>query len=252
MNQSARFVPTGIMVSTAVIPALLILAGPLAAGDRVELLNNTNDDNAIVLLDACGSGACNSTSGCQVVRGEGTIDVGSVPKQSCRSEVIIFSDGNAMEIDQQDVWTNGNGDALKITLKPRIQVPVKVWLVRAGALAEAKTAIDAANTLYDSNNTGIVFTAIFEDVATDPAAKTEIATGCESGAARRKRELGLQRLIAGSFFDPNSLNVYYVSSVSGDDRGVTCKTGKVAIIYIGGIPTFRNSCTRVRTRVQSR
>jgi hypothetical protein len=194
---------------------------PGLLNDKIVLLGNTSGDAASVLVDA------RRSSGCVLEeerRGSGTIGMGNVlGNAGCRSEVAVFSDDDAMRlVENVGVWTNLIGDVLNVKLSPdRLMAPVTVWLARSGALATATGDINNANLLYNSNNSGIGFNAVFNDVSANPAAVTTImnSDGC----------LNLPALQASAFFTPGRLNVYYINRAF---TGFNCNADR-NIQYIG-------------------
>lgn len=182
---------------------------PRLAGDRIDLNNNTSDDRAVVLLDARnGAGVCVDD---QIFRGSDIINVASVlTNGTCNSEVAVFSDDNAMEfLTPVNIWTDPMTDILRVSLDPILDAPVTVWLAAGGTLARAQGDIANANLLFNTNNVGIAFNAVFQDVSGNQNAVNTIGTGCPS----------VGNIQGSAFFTANRLNVYYVNSAF---TGVNC------------------------------
>ncbi|HZI67004.1 MAG TPA: zinc-dependent metalloprotease family protein [Thermoanaerobaculia bacterium] len=192
---------------------------PFRPRDRIRLDNNASSDQAVVLLDANRTGGCVND---EIRRGSGLIGVGSViANGTCRSEVAVFSDDDAMRlVPNVNVWTNSLGDLLPVDLTPnRLMAPLSVWVTRAGAAATAAADVANANLLYNANNAGIGFAVTTQDLSGNQNAVTTIGTGCANAAAVQ----------ASAFFTPNRLNVYYVDSAF---TGVNCGLNR-NIQYVG-------------------
>lgn len=192
---------------------------PFRPRDRIRLDNNASSDQAVVLLDANRIGGCVND---EVRRGSGFIGVGSVRANgSCRSEVAVFSDDDAMRlVPNVNLWTDSLGDVLPVDLTPnRLMAPLSVWLTRANAAATAAADVANANLLYNVNNSGIGFAAATQDLSGNQNAVTTIGTGCANAAAVQ----------ASNFFTPGRLNVYYVN---GAFTGVNCGLNR-NIQYVG-------------------
>ncbi len=197
--------------------------------DSIVLVNNTSNDNAVVLLDGRRSGGCVND---EVNRGSGTINVHNVlTNGACNSEVAILSDDNAMElITPVNSWTDATGNRLTVNMRPMLVAPVSVWIMIGGAatLTRAQNDIANANLLYNTNNAGISFNATFNDVSANPAAATVITNGFGCLTAE------ITALTGSAFFTPGRLNVYYINRAF---TGFNC----IAVRNISFIGTTSNN-----------
>lgn len=199
--------------------------GPIGTvNDKIDLDNNTANDNAVVLLDGHRAACVNDESS---HRGNDKINEGNILSNAgCRSEVAVFSDDNQMELRENvTAWTDAAGDLLPIPLRPILVVPVQVWLRMGGAatLARAQADIANANLLYNTNNAGISFNATFTDVSANAAAGAVITNGFSCQAAENTA------LTGSAFFTPGRINVYYVDRAF---TGFNC-TAVRNIMFIG-------------------
>jgi hypothetical protein len=175
--------------------------------DIVRLLENTDGDDAVVLLDGARVGSCEDDG---IWRGGSDIAVGAVKASTvCNAEVAVFSDNNAMAL-QPAGWTNG-ADLVQVVLQPAIVVPVKVWLMVATigglpAIDVAKVHLAKAEQLYNQNHAGVAFSASYTDLSANAAAVAMIGTDDDS-----LDDSGwVNALVLSAHFTPNMLNVYYV------------------------------------------
>lgn len=180
--------------------------------DLIDLDNNAGNDNAVVLLD--GARLLGWCSNDDVYRGNDIISVGLVDSDGphCKSEIVVFSDDNAMILDTTTNWTNFLGDIEREYLPPLLQVPVTVWLLRAGVqpqeqVDEAQCDIAQAEMLYNNSNCGVGFDAFFRFEDTNQNAVNLVGTDENS----LNDDAWLNNLTASAFFTAGQLNVYYVN-----------------------------------------
>ncbi|HWN11156.1 MAG TPA: hypothetical protein VNO50_18095 [Pyrinomonadaceae bacterium] len=210
---------------TSLVYTIILCPRPRLETDKIDLSNNTTNDNTVVLLDARnGSGVCVDD---EIERGVDIINLGSILTNStCNSEVAVFSDDNAMKlVTPVNSWTDPVTDTLPVNLDPILDAPVSVWLVTP-ALARAEGDLANANLLYNSNNVGISFNPTFQDVSGNATAINAITSQgttldiiCGNG----------NNIQASAFFTPNRLNVYYVNSAFTGGNCVSFRN----IIFIG-------------------
>lgn len=192
---------------------------PQPLTDRIDINNNASNDVAVELVDARRASGCVND---EVRRGGDIIGMGSVLSNgTCRSEVAVFSDDDAMQLlENVQAWTDPLGDTLPVDMTPdRLMAPVTVWVARASAQATAQADIDNANLLYNSNNVGIGFNVTFQDVTANQNALNTIGVGCANVVA----------VVNSAFFNANRLNVYYVN---GAFTGVNCNFSR-NVQYVG-------------------
>jgi hypothetical protein len=215
--------------------------------DRIKLLDNTDGDRSVTLLDGRRGSECVDD---EIGRAKAERVVGNMlPSTSdCESEVAVFSSENAMSIQENvSVWTDACGDVLPVDLEPTLSadttfvLAVPEWLAKLewGHTAEwvAKLDLTYANSIYDDNKTGISFG--MDKVELDFFDRLELVF-LLPGAL-------LEALVVGGldfnavacaipsqfedkgFYIPGRLNVYYVGLPFA---GMTCMDER-SIMFIG-------------------
>jgi hypothetical protein len=197
---------------------------PPSRQDVVRIDNNVSNDNGIVLLDA------RRTSGCandEVWRGAGSISIGNaLSNGTCRSEVAVFSNHNAMQlVPNVTTWTDAVGDLLPVPLTPPWQAPVKIFVLSSPFSTTAGTGygdaanddVARANDLYGTMNCGLALQATIVNATTNPNAPGLLTRKCSQAPSLR----------SGIGFDPGKINVYYISNVVREDnlgnaKGAAC------------------------------
>lgn len=150
---------------------------PTGGCDEIRQTGNQGGDDSVIQIDGRRSSGCVDD---ELRRSGGTASVGNLLSASaCRSEVAVYSSGNAMEMHESVLWTDACGDRHDVALRPAWKVPVTFYLgvpdtkaisqwgqtVKAVAEEDLKNA----NQIYDDNKTGISFAA-------DPANPAEFRT----------------------------------------------------------------------------
>ena len=190
--------------------------------DHVALQNNVGNDNAVVLFDARDRfGNCLDDS---FRRGTATVFMGDLHQNGfCNSEVMIFSDDNAMALVRPTFWTDSVFDNLPVTLQPIRVAPIAVWLVDSSSDTQlrAQFGMAAANYFYNFHNVGIAFSPTYTDISSNTSAVNLLDGQCVT-----------DQIKASSFYRPNQLNVYYIDNPGLGDRGVNCFGGEPNIIFI--------------------
>jgi hypothetical protein len=210
------------------------------ACDTVTLHDNQGTDSAVVLLDAPRAGGC---VGDRVSRAASQAPVGDLrPNPGCRSELGVFSDGDAVSWQEDvSVWTEGC-DAADVELAPILEAPATFFLAVPDWVAipewgvtvdlVAKQDLDEANQLYDVNKAGISFGMDVRElgvldalallslipVALRDALSVGSVSGLVCGLPGQLEEKGL--------YVPGRLNVYYLP-VPG--TGMTCEDDRNVI-----------------------
>jgi hypothetical protein len=198
--------------------------------DKIALQNNIGNDNAVVLLDGKQSSGCVSDG---AYRGSTGVDVDNVlPSNDCSSEVVVMSDGNALEIvSPVSLWTEATGDQLTVDLKDPLSLPLRIWSVHGDhqlVQQKAEAALTWANVAFGDSHAGIIFPAEFTD-------KTGDADPAKSYAYCNLH----MDIVQDIGYEPGKLNVYYVDRVleaSPTSVGVWCGT-----FGVGGIILMENT-----------
>lgn len=195
----------------------------IGLNDRIDLDNNIGADNAAVFVDGRRTACIND----ELRRGSNIIGVGNLrTRNTCNSEVAVFSDDNAMElVTPVTIWTNAVGDLLRVNLAPLLRAPVTVRLLLPGARPRAAGDIANANLLYNTNHAGVAFDAEIQNLSNNNAAINLIGTNAGAMCAAAWRTA----VQSSAFFTPGRLNVYYVN---GAFTGLTC-IANPNIIVIG-------------------
>ena len=196
--------------------------------DIVVQLGNDGGDASVLLVDGNRAGVCTND---EIYRATATAEVGNlVAPASCRSELAVFSSGDAMELRApESSWTNACGDQVDVQLKPRLPMKVNVWLARTDAAAAKQAANDDlvnAIAIYDENKTGITFSPVVVKTApNDFFTRSLLSASCVGANA-----------VPASLHVAKQLNVYYIDTPM---TGETCDPAYESI-YIG---TFANKAT---------
>jgi hypothetical protein len=213
---------TGTNAVSLPMPVAISLGIP----DWIALANNASHDNAYVLLDSRRDSGCSQY---EVFRGTSIVNVGSVLAPSgCTSEVVVFSQGQAMILDSpQNTWTNNLRDLVTEDLShPSWQVPVNTWLLNNSQ--PDVLDISSANSIYDSSRAGISFTEIPHNVAGNTSLITmlgDLSHFCDNSP--------LMALESSQFFVAGQINVYYVTFSPSTFDGLTCAQTPRNVIAIG-------------------
>jgi len=199
---------------------------PVKPMDIIDLNNNAGNDNAVILFDGRYANGCADNT---IFRTSDRIGIGNaLPKQNCNSEVIVFSDDDAMQIIVDHPWTSLS-NVLTVDMTPDIlTAPVSVWLLtnpNNTVMARAQNEIAQASLLYNTNNCGIAFNATIQDASTNNTAVNLVGTNTGGMCANN----WITNLTGSAFYSANRLNVYYVN---GAFTGLTC-IAEPNIIVIG-------------------
>lgn len=149
----------------------------------------------------------------------------------CGHEVVVQAQDHGMLLDTLPVWISG---ILRADLPPRVQVNLNLW-VPAGdpwLAQQALIQVELADTLFNRNRAGISLTVpgSAAQAYSDSDAST-VGTGC-TAVDNLIRSQPPYRL-----FQPGSINVYYVPSISGGGTygpmGFNCfEWGAPNVIYM--------------------
>lgn len=194
---------------------------PRLSFDRIDLDNNTNNDNAVVFLD----GRTRVTIGgirrfelCmndRIFRGNDVITLPNMlPNTSfCTSEAAVFSDNDAMQfVSPVKVWTTSTGDVLQVDQTPDLLgAPATLWIAAddnpATAVNETVTraTTDTAQltALFNTNHVGAIINANLQNVSANAAAVAAIGTPTCTAA-------NITALQGSGFYTLNQINIYYI------------------------------------------
>jgi hypothetical protein len=208
---SARQEPTG---SPAGGSASMLQAPPQ---DTIVINGNTSNDNAVLLVD----GRRNNCRNDEVWRGSATVAVNNLRSpRSCNSEIVVFTNHYAMQLNEKVAWTDASGDVVSLPpLASRLSMPVIVWVVQGtfqATQAQALTDVARGNVLYGTMNCGIQFTVTTRDATANPQAPSNLVRRCDQASTLRS-EIG---------FTPGQINAYYIAEAKNQlnqtGRGAWC------------------------------
>jgi class 3 adenylate cyclase len=184
--------------------------------DAIALLDNRGNDSAAILLDGNRAGTCSSD---EVYGAASSVAVGNVAAAAaCRSELAIFSEGDAMEMRApESSWTDACGDRVDVRLKPPLSMPINIWLADGTFAKRATDAVTNANAIYDANKTGIQF-QIAQTKVVPFTARLPLALGCAAAGS-----------LPASVYAAGQLNVYFSDAPS---TGESCESDRNRI-FIG-------------------
>jgi hypothetical protein len=189
----------------------IALAGALRssapAEDSIAFANLQGE--AIVVLDGKRGSSCWRD---KILRTTGQLSIGGTIKRTnqCPSELEVFTTEGGLLLDKNPAWSHDPNSPLTVTLPAMRAIRLNIVVVPGGASnaqSWAQTAISEANTFFAENRVGIQVTASALTIATAAQAGT-IGTGCETVGALMTSNP------AAGLYDPNSLNVYFVPSVT--------------------------------------
>jgi hypothetical protein len=192
-------------------------------GDKIRIDNNIGNDNAIVLMDGRRQAGCVID---EVIRLTDVVNIDNVlSKGDCFSELVIFSDGNAMAHVSEPSWTDDPGDEVTVRMQDMVEVPVTIWVMRRPfeeTRDRALTDLSRANELFDTMNVGIRFRENAIHDKTSDATPELLDATCD--------HVDTGTLTQHIRPDAGAVNVVYLNSPGGY-RGLRC--GTIALIGSG-------------------
>jgi hypothetical protein len=220
----------------------LLLAGLLspaspAIADKLTINGIDGGDRVVVLVHARtapGAGGCELM---EATRSTGELSLGNL-LPGCEPWIAILSKKNRMLL-AKPAWTDDANDQRSVTLKPVIDVPVRVWIVKPDARDEATDHMAKANLLFEQNRVGVEFKPTYRRVTGE--AVEAIEQGFRVDDDKSMHCQNLRRVQQSGFYERGALNVYY-SNQGGTGKICAKKRdgGDPNIIYIG---TFANRAT---------
>jgi len=141
---------------------------------------------------------------------------------ACPSEVISFSDDDAMQLTENvNAWTDSTGDLLKSDMTPDLlQAPLTVWVMQgpfATTQGRANNDVTRASQQYNTMNCGVGFTATVNNATANINTAALLNSNCNQ-AANLRTQIG---------FTNNQLNVYYLNNPGA--RGWWCGNNTIII-----------------------
>jgi hypothetical protein len=212
--------------------ALLVLALFFAAceGDDLVTLNNTNGNLEVGLLSDGVKGGVQVNDQTNIT----TIslqNLGKMEAPGTSAEIMAFTNDRPMAFLGPINWT-ANEDPQTLPFSNRIQIPVKVWIVKGPFNTQRALAI--SHCVYTSNvwqteRMGVDFSP-FEIVD---------ATGDAQAANYFDFDCSMQAGIQNDIGRTNGrINIYWVETVDGgNDRGQACQIGSDFVAMANGAGT---------------
>ena len=253
-------------------PVLLlafVTSASIAQEDRLLINRTVPGERLVVMMNAGASsvtgclGSANRTEwvlrSLKPTRSTGSIDLGNLA-HGCTLEIAIFSKNRAMSLETDiKKSTAAPGETLTVTLRPRIKVPVSVWIADKTALDRARADMKNAERIYKQNKVGVRFVPKYHKVWANPTAMRIIGKGVVvTDVVNIRCTDDISELQQSAYYTAGRLNVYYVT---GDFSGRNCaiknapqecncpcarakpSDGDGNITYIGGSPLFVNRAT---------
>lgn len=252
------------MSSKLVCPVLLLalVATPsIALQDKLVIKNIHRGEKVVVMMNARNTpmGCLADSNGNEWVlrspNSTGSIVLGNMA-EGCVLDIAIFSESHAALFDSvAKKWTDKPGKVHKVTLQPRIKVPIKVWIAYEYAEEKAHKNVKLAASLYKKNKVGIELVPKFESVwKNNPGAVTIINDGIDATGADYKCTNIKAIQDRPEIYTANTLNVYYVDKKmagrncalkktppSADCTCTMVEQGDANITYIGNFDAAGSS-----------
>jgi len=199
-----------------------------AMADKLKIAGIPGGDEVVVMINA------RTAAGCEVrvSRSTGESEFGNL-LAGCKPWIAVLAADKAMLLKAPaDKWTNDADDEDSVTLKPTVDVPVRVWIANPAAANKAVDDMARANLVYERNKVGIQFVPKYEDV---PADSVEVINDAivitEDGEFKCRK---LRELQQSAFYVTKTLNVYYVKeAITGRNCAITQPNGDGNITFIG-------------------
>jgi hypothetical protein len=218
-----------------------------AAPDRVDIANNTVTSHSpdelpdpatetVTLLDAADATRASLTCLQDTVVPQSPSFTNLTHTAPCGdNELAIFSVDDAVLRDMGAsgvIWSDQPGETRPVTLHPRIEVPVVIWLAASTVVVKdddgndkevavrdlAERDVQFATVWYNLSRAGVRFVPTVRNVASDAAAVTAIGTICDSRVLPQNTQSANDL----AMFAPETLNVYYVAHMGDGFRGYHC------------------------------
>ena len=223
------------------------------AGCDTLRLGNTSGDQAGLLVD--GQDANGPVNDRGFLANGTSRTVGRLSESSSSNEVLAFTT-NRPPKQAATPWTTGR-DIFDVDFKPRINVPVTVWIVKGPFAEQRDHAIEACirtSAIWNGERVGIAFSQFqIIDATSDPDASDHFAF--PNGDAGDVVWKPLRDDIG---FTPGRVNIYWVDTVNGSTTtgwsnfGAQIAMGRntgdellshelghaLSLTHINGLPTF--------------
>jgi len=216
-------------LSRALLAVGVAGSAPPVAADKLKIEGITGGDQAIVMINARTAAGCEV----QVSRSAGMSEVGNL-LAGCKPWIAVLAANKAVLFKAPaNQWTDGADDEDSVTLKPIIDVPVRVWIANPKAAKKARDDMARANLTYEQNKVGIQFVPKYEDVPADSVGVIDDAIVVATDGTFKCRKLPeLQR---SAFYVAKTLNIYYIKeAITGQNCAITQPEGDGNITFIGG------------------
>jgi len=200
--------------------------------DAVEFQNHTDSEPAVVMLDGETDFGCINDV---IESGMATIPVGNFLEAfSCHEEAVVFARDKAMQIFEDadsliwSAWTDLAGDIQPFLLgDPRVELPLNIQIavpnnILAGVLAQAVIDGSTAQSIMQGNRMGISLTGtdLNDLVVVGQADRVQTINDLinpwitNNPNCANVVDLVNDLSVLGGVYDPQKLNIYYVSSAA--------------------------------------
>ncbi len=204
----------GLSGGLTTLAGVLLVVGLYGCGDAVQLSNTSGSENGLLVDGQQSSGFQNDKT---LTSTEGKIAVGTFTASA--GEVIAYTNLRPVAITTPVNWTNSDETA-NVPYAGKIQIPVKVWIVKGPYAQQRQLAIDhciTTSAIWNAERMGVDFNP-FEivDATGDAQASNYFTFDCS-------KQAGIQNDIGKT---AGRINVYWVDTVDGGTgRGQACSIG---------------------------
>ncbi len=193
-----------IALSAAVVPAV-------GCADRLNISNTAGAEVGVLVDGHDGGGEVNDRG---FLTSAATLEVSNL-SAGVSNEVIGFTSQRPPRYVATP-WTNAGSEVFALDFKPRIQVPVTVWIVKGPFAAQRQHAIEACirtSAIWAAERVGVDFSTFqVIDATADPQAAAHFAF--PNGDVGDSVWKPLRDDIG---FTAGRLNIYWVETVNGAD-----------------------------------
>jgi hypothetical protein len=187
---------------------LAVVVSTVGCNDQLNLSNTGGSEVGVLMDGHDGSGDFNDRG---VLTAAATVGVGNLTA-GASNEVVGFAAQRPPRYVATP-WTGGN-DTFNVDFRPRISVPVTVWIVHGPFAAQRQHAIEACirtSAIWNAERVGVAFSTFdILDATADPQAAARSAF--PNGDTNPQAWIDLRNDIG---FVAGRLNIYWVNTVNG-------------------------------------